>query len=298
MEKMVRSPRPAHLGVSALDDAPAASPPDDAVKERNNSQSIQRAFALLRVVAEAGPDGLILSEAARLTKMHVATAHRLLGALVRERAVSFDPYSRLYYVGYDFLRRAEATYDQRVKRHFRPLLERLAVITEDLVFLTVRRDLSALTIDFVHGGFPNRPSTLAIGSRRPLGIGAGSIVLLASQSQRQLMATIDENEDRYSRYGNITPKQIMALVRSFRRNGFMLHHGTVLPDTSSVAIPLYDERGSVAAAVSVNADTERLGPERIDFVVCAMKAEADAVGPLPIEPINNGQSPRVSSGII
>lgn len=270
---------------------------DDTGKERNSSQSIQRAFALLRVVAEAGPDGLNLSEAAKLTKIHVATAHRLLQALVHERAVSFDPYSRLYYVGYDFLRRAEATYDQRVKGHFRPMLERLAAITDDKVFIMVRRDLSALCIDSVQGEFPNRPSTLAVGSRRPLGIGAGSIVLLAALPQRQLLATIDANEERYSRYGQTTPKQIMALVRSYRRDGFVQHFGTVMANTCGIAIPLYDERGQIAAAVSVNADAERLGPERAELVVRAMKTEATTTGPLPYVPANtNGSRPPVSGG--
>jgi len=246
----------------------------------SGAQGIQRVFRLLRTVADAGPNGIRLTQIASRSGLHVATVHRLLRALVDERAVNFDPYARVYHIGYDFLRRAEDARDQRLKAHFAPMLQRLADTTNDVVSLYVRQGLDALCIDAISG--PNAaPMPLGTGARRPLGIGAGTIVLLAALPARELEYVLDSNEDRYHRYGGITVKQIRGMLRTYWNNGYAFHPGYVLHGVSGLGIALHGERGEVLAGVAVSAPDERLMPDARAELARIMRVEAAQVGLFP-----------------
>jgi len=244
-------------------------------------QSIERAFALLRAVAAAGPQGAKLTEIAEQAGLHVASVHRLLGALAHERAVSFDPYSRVYHIGYDFLQRAEDATDLRLNAHFGAMVKTLAEQTGDVVYLYTRHGLDVFCIDCARGSYPTRPLTLGTGGRRPLGIGAGSLVLLGSLPAREMGLTIDANHERYARYTRITVPLIREMLRGYWQDGYVFHKGYVQRGVSGLSIPLRNELGEVVAAVSVTAEEERLEPERRMEVVRLMRSEASRAGLFP-----------------
>src|ERR1700738_3550397 len=126
-----------------------------AIEERDHSsQSVRRIFLLLRVIASEGGSGLRLTEISSRSRLHLATTHRLLRALASERAVVYDPYSRLYHIGHDFLQQEDETLDQRVTNHFRPAVQRVAELTQDTVFLSTRHGMDALYIYSARGQFP------------------------------------------------------------------------------------------------------------------------------------------------
>lgn len=226
----------------------------------HSSQSVRRIFLLLRVIASEGGSGLRLTEISNRAQLHLATTHRLLRALALERAVVYDPYSRLYHIGHDFLQQEEETLDQRVKNHFKVALQRIAEITHDTVFLLTRHGMDALYIHSVRGHFPAGTLPLDIGGRRPLGVGAGSLVLLASLPAKDLARTIDANEERYLRYGT-TAQKVKAMLRAYRRDSYAFASDTVVRGLSAVGVPLHDEQGGIVGAISVLSASERLATE-------------------------------------
>ena len=256
------------------------APREDAFDAKDVSpafQGIRRTFALLRVVASAGGRGMRLTEIATRSQLHVATAHRLLRGLVLERAVVYDPFSLEYHIGHDFLEHEDDTLDQRVKAHFHSVVDRLADLTEDSVFLGTRHGLDALYIDNKLGRFPSK-SPINVGGRRPLGIGAGSLVLLAALPAREIGRVIDANEQRYPRYAGATERKVRAMLRAYRRDGYAFDGDSVLKGLSVIGVPLYDNQGKVIAAVSIMTNSERLLPNRQLQIVRWMRTEAARVG--------------------
>jgi len=65
------------------------------------TQSLERAIALLRMVAAGSPDGARLTDLMAGTGLSKATVHRLLAALAREGLVEQDAASRRYFLGPD-----------------------------------------------------------------------------------------------------------------------------------------------------------------------------------------------------
>ena len=71
---------------------------------------------------------------------------------------------------------------QDVSGTARPSLQRLAQKTGDTAFASILEGTAAICVAREVGDFPIRTLTLSVGDRRPLGVGAGSLALLASLS--------------------------------------------------------------------------------------------------------------------
>lgn len=250
-------------------------PPTEA--SDHSSQTVGRIFSVLRVIAAESGAGLRLTEISNRTQLHLATAHRLLRALALERAVVYDPFSHLYHIGHDFLQQQDETLDQRVKNHFKPVLHRVSELTGDTVFLLTRHGLDALYIYSVHGLYPSGPLPLDIGGRRPLGVGAGSLVLLASSTAKELARTVDANEERYLRYST-TAQKVKSMLRAYRRDSYAFTSDTVVRGLSAVGVPLHDDQGAIVAAISVLSTTERLSTEQQHQTVRCIRSEVARMG--------------------
>lgn len=244
----------------------------------NGSQSIHRAFSLLRLVASARSAGIRLAEVAIATGLHVATAHRLLGAMQRERFVTFDPYSRLYHIGHEFLALGEGSRESRIRDHYRPVLAFIADATEDSVYLSTLSGNDAVCIDRAEGRFPIRTITLDIGARRPLGVGGGSLALLAALPNQRIETALVANQSRYAQYNGMTAGEVRTLVRTCQRRGFAFNDGRVIEGVSAVGLPVLAEDGGPLAAISVAAIKQRMGPARRRQIAEMIRRQIDATG--------------------
>src|SRR5262249_42027918 len=124
-----------------------------------------------------------LGELAVMTGLHRATVHRILAALSREHLLEQDEYHR-YHAGIDLWVLGEAAARRFDVQEFgRPALERIAAETQDTAYLSVRNGSHAVCVGRSEGAFPIRTLSLNVGDRRPLGVGSGSLVLLAFLSE-------------------------------------------------------------------------------------------------------------------
>lgn len=280
------APQPAARANKTPDSTADLAAPRSALaglKKANDSQSIHRAFSLLRTVAQSRSEGIRLTDIAEAADLHVATAHRLLAALVRERFVTLDPYTRLYYVGSELLLMAEGAREYRIKRHFRDVLAKLARDTEDTVYLSTPSGNDAVCIDRVEGQYPIRTLTLDIGARRPLGIGGGSLALLAWLPTERVESVLEACAERYRQYKDMSDDEVRMLVRATRRQGFSFNAGRIIDGVCAVGVPVLDGDGRPIASISVAAIAPRMTPKRRRFVAEAIKVAIAGAG-LPPAP--------------
>ncbi len=226
------------------------------------AQSIHRALALLRQVAKYNQQGANLSKLARKADLHVATAHRILSVLVSEGLVTHDPVTKLYHLGLELYHLGHAARQYTVRDTFRGAIERIANLTHDTVFLLIRSGNDALCIDTVQGEYPVRTIVVDVGARRPLGIGAGSLSLIAFLPEEQFEEVVTVNAPRYPRYKNLTADEIRAMAAEGRQAGYVLSDGLFHEDAVSVGVPIFDFEGNITAAITVSAIRSRMGPRR------------------------------------
>ena len=161
--------------------------------------SVQKVCALLRALAGGPPQRL--SELSATTGLNKVTALRILNILAREGFVVRAPDGRGYEPGPEIVALGASTgLSHDVREVARPSLVRLADLSEDTVLLSIRSGVEAVCLDREIGAFPIRANYLDIGSRRPLGIGAGSLALLVRLPDPEIDAILGVLADRLAAY--------------------------------------------------------------------------------------------------
>lgn len=203
----------------------------------------------------------------------------MLQALVEEELLAKDPATRAYRPGpllYELGLAASPRLDLR--KLCQPNLQRLAEATGDTAYLTIRSGDDALCLDRCEGSFPIKALPLEIGNRRPLGVGAGALAVIAALPLPEGEAAIAANAARYQRY-RLTAERVTGELEAARRRGYAVTTGRFVARYRGVAVPFGG--GEVpAASLCIVAISERLKPERLDRVVTLLTREAGAIAAL------------------
>ena len=234
---------------------------------KGGAQSVARALALLRAVAEHNRQGARLSPLARKVGLHVATARRLLQVMAEEGVVTYDPVTKLYHLGLELFRLGNQAQQYAIRNRFHPALAKIAEETQDTVFLLIRLGNDVLCADMIQGEYPIRTILVNVGSRCPLGIGAGSLALIAFSGADDFDRVVRANGPRYSQFQGLTEKEIRAMAKKALREGYVLSDGLFHKDAVSVGVPVFDAEGKVICAVTVSAIRSRMKPKRRKSIV-------------------------------
>ena len=236
------------------------------------AQSITRAAEVLRLVGNSRNRGCTLTDVSQGAGLHLATAGRILTALVREGMLLRNPKTKKYYISYELYLLCSKSYLPRLKEELHDTLVRVAEMSEDTVYLIVPEGYDALCLDRVEGTYPIRTLTFDIGDRRPLGVGAGALALLASYPPDRVEEIIRANDAKYISHNNRAMDDVRGFVAETKENGFALSIGNVNPGATSVALPLLGPDGEALAAVAIAAVNERMQPDRLNKLVELLKS--------------------------
>ena len=228
---------------------------------------LKRAMALLRVLATAGPRGWPLSRLALALGLAPSTVHRLLAQLVSEGAVRQIEDTRFYALGqvvFELGLAAEQQFDLRSA--CRPTVERLALEAGDTVYVVIRSGDEAVCIERHEGPSPIRVLTLQIGSRRPLGLGAGGLAILAALPDEERTAILNRLAPRIVSEHGVDEKILRDSTAAARRLGYSLIRNRITPGVTAIGLPFFDSLGRVLGAVSIAAINARMTPGHVSVL--------------------------------
>ncbi len=243
-------------------------------------QSLRRAFSILRVVSKNNDRGIRLSAICAEVGLKTTTTHRLLGSLVGEEMVTYNPFSKCYHLGFQLYQLGHVAYQYFILQHCHEAMERIAGETTDTVFLSIRSGAGAICLKRMEGAYPVRTLTIDEGSRRPLGIGASSLAILAHLPDDEIDDLIKFNKKSYADYHQ-TEADVRRLIRLTRRLGYVLYDRILTDDVIAVALPILDHGGKAVAAISVAAIPPRMNSKRVEKIAKLMKSEIGTVSILP-----------------
>lgn len=237
--------------------------------------SVQKACRILRSLTE--PRVSRLSEVANQAGLNKVTTLRILEVLTREGFVRRDEATKTYSLGSEVAILAAAMRDRDdLRSRARPSLVRLAALTEDSVLLSVRSGTESVCVDREVGSFPIRANYLDIGSRRPLGVGAGSMALLAWRPDAEIEALLPIIEQRLTQYPKVSRKWIEDEIQKSRDRGYTLFLNMLVDRMGAVGVPVIGPEGKPIAALAIAALSDRIS-SRLELMVEALKREAEIV---------------------
>jgi DNA-binding IclR family transcriptional regulator len=258
-----------YKGVSILDALNLPQKPD-----HGGAQSILRAASLLREVGIGRSVGL--ADLASATGLSKPTVRRMLLALMNVGLIEQSPLTKHYKLGveaYLLGQLAEPPYN--IHDLARDGVSRLAVLSGDAAFLSIRQGQSTLCLHREEGKYPIRTHVLNVGDRHLMSMGAASLAILASLPKGEANTIINGNAEKITaRLPNFDMGVIHTLADQARQQGWALNPGLVFPGSWAIAAVVRDPEGRALGAITIAAIEARLGEDRQKELAVPLMKEA------------------------
>jgi DNA-binding IclR family transcriptional regulator len=241
--------------------------------QASSTNAPQKVCRILKILSN--PESLRLADIAAGAELSPPTTLRILETLIEEGFVRRDPaHAKRYLLGDQALLLGMAMQGRdHIRDRARPALVRLAALTGDTALLSTRHGIEAVCVDREFGSFPIRANYLDIGSRRPLGAGAGSLALLAWLPAEECETVIELVKPRLAtRYPRLSMQRLREEVQRARENGYALLLEVVVEQMGGVSVPIFGADGRVVAAISIAAMSDRI-TSRLPLIVKALQEE-------------------------
>lgn len=253
---------------------PGSEPAQDVAPETGGAQAVGRALSLLSLVGRGGAEGMGLAELSQTAGLARPTARRLLLALGAARLVDQDRQTRRYHLGPEAFLLGHFAEDRHgMPVQTREAMLRLARESGDTVLLTVPQDDHTLCLERIEGAYPVRTHALMRGDRKPAGVGAGALALLAALPDAEARILTQRARPEIEAINAALYTNIDQEVVQARQLGYALNPGRVVPGSWGLGMAFLWPDGRPAGAISLAAIEDRMRPERRPMLIAALRRE-------------------------
>jgi len=229
--------------------------------EDGQANRLNAAGRLLAVLDAFGPQqrALSLSEIARRAGLSLSTAHRLVCELASWGALERGPGGR-YSIGLRLLELAALSpRGLGLREAAFPVLDELHHRTRGNVHLGVRDGIEVVYVETITA-CATHPTNGKMGDRWPMHATGTGLVLLAFADRELQEEALRGPLVRFTPLTVTDRGQLRRELAQVRQAGHIVARGRITEPDLVVAVPVYDQFGGVAAAISVVVETERARP--------------------------------------
>ncbi len=230
----------------------------------NTVQSIDRVIDILEALAEEkGVCGL--TTLSHKTGLHKSTVHRLLNTLLQRGYIEKEPGNDNYQLGMKLLFLGSAILDRMdIRRIAKPFLEEISKLTREVVHLAILDNGETVYIDKVEGTDSSIRMYSQIGKRGPVHCTGVGKVLLSGLDNSEVDGILKEKGMSQYTENTITDiNEFKAHLEEVRQKGYALDEREHEEGIRCIAVPIYDLKGKIIAAISVSGPVMRFTKERV-----------------------------------
>jgi len=211
------------------------------------------------------PEPVGVRELGRILDMPVASTHRVLQALKRERLVTQVGERGLYASGERLGQLANNLFRAHdLVPRARPFLLQMAEETGESVVVMVAEGHEVVRVASAEGSHMLRV-VFSAGWRGPLYRGASGKLLLAHRSEETVKAVIAEGVKAAPALRLTNAQQLLSELPAIRRRGYSISHGERHEGLSSIAAPIMGPDRQLLAAIALYGPTPRIALRRGDL---------------------------------
>jgi DNA-binding IclR family transcriptional regulator len=242
------------------------------------AQAVHRAAVLLRVIGRS-PQGASIADLVEASGLTRPTVYRLASSLTEEGLVDRDPETGLWHLGPEiYIMGAVVARRFPIEEIARPSLQRLASITGESAFLSMRRGNETVCLVREDGSFPVRSFVLYEGVRFPLGVASAGLAIMAYLSdveRDELLSRFDLSDSDLGR--THTPESVRSNIEATRRTGYAVNPGLIVEGSWGMGAAIFNRAGEPAWALSLTGIEPRFRPERQPELGRLLLAEAHRI---------------------
>jgi IclR family KDG regulon transcriptional repressor len=206
-----------------------------------------------------------LSEISQDLNYPVSSALALLRSVQAMGYLNFDFETKTYFPTLSFAMLGHWMHDRLFEGGaMAQMVEHLAAITQETVFLGVQNGLQSQHIHIVHNSQSSLRYIPPVGTLRPLLRSAVGRVLLSQQPKQAVLRIVEKINSLGADDGRIyDPKVVLAELEQVRADGYAFSSGVFADGAAIVSVALPVRPGEVAMAVSVGGPSTRVTPESV-----------------------------------
>lgn len=227
----------------------------------------------VRIVEAFGPGdtALTVTEIARRSGLHIATASRLVEELSSFGWLQRDE-DRKVRIGvrmWEVVSRASPTLSLREAAM--PVMEDLHAIVDQHIQLGVMEGDEVLFVERLTapGAVVNYTR---VAGRLPLHASSSGLLLLAYAPPAQQERIISRPLEVFTEQTIASPSQLRSALAEVRRQGYAFLAGHIHPDATGVAVPVRDPAGKVVAALAIIVPNDDVARSRVAVLQAASRA--------------------------
>lgn len=232
----------------------------------------------VRIVEAFGPGdtALTITEIARRSGLHIATASRLVDELGRFGWLQRDEDRRVR-IGvrmWEVVSRASPTLSLREAAM--PVMEDLHAIVGQHIQLGVMEGDEVLFVERLTA--PGSVINITrVAGRLPLHASSSGLLLLAYAPSAQQERILGQPLEVFTEKTISTPSQLRGALAEVRRQGYAFLPGHIHPDATGIAVPVKDPAGRVVAALAIVVPNDADARSRIAVLQAASAAVSRAM---------------------
>ncbi|CAN5757928.1 MAG: IclR family transcriptional regulator [Euzebyales bacterium] len=240
-------------------------------------ESVDNALRLLLSLLDQ--QSMTVSDASGMLGVAPSTAHRLLAMLQYRGFVDQDTVTKRYRSGPVLLKLGlTAVRQMDLRRHARPILERLSKEIAETVNLVVLQGADVLFVDCVES-----PRIIRVSSRTgvllPAHCTAGGKALLADLSRDEFRGLYpDAKLSKMTAHSLTRRSRLQQELEEIRARGYATNFGESESGLSAVAVAVRDGQGRPLGALAASAPNPRLADERVEEIAKALLQGAKDIG--------------------
>ncbi|MFI7033736.1 IclR family transcriptional regulator [Microbispora rosea] len=225
-------------------------------------------------------DKLRVADVSRMLGVARSTAHRLLRVLVAHGFASQDELSKAYVVGPSLLRVAVSiSRGLDLTRAAAPVMAELVTELGETIHLAVLQGSEVFFLKSIE-----TPKSLRVGARdgdlRPAYATATGRILLSELSDEELQTHLPSVLSPLTRKTVTDREELTSVLATARRLGYAWSLGESEEDVASVAVPVRNASGRIAAALAAAAPPSRLGEEDVASIAAKLTSGATRISSL------------------
>lgn len=240
-------------------------------REKSNYtiQSVSHALDVLEQLGRRG-DEIGVTELSKRLKLHKNNVFRLLATLEARSYVEQNKATENYRLGLKCMQLGQAYVRQIGFLHQAQVaLHKLAEQSQESSFVSMRRGMEILPLDFVESKNPVRVASF-LGGTLPLHCTAPGKVHLAFDSEEELRVGLPEKLTRYTDQTIIDRSILLKEVDHITRQGYAVENGEFIEDLRCIAVPVRDHTRSLVGCIAVAGPGHRLTPEKLERDIVAL----------------------------
>jgi DNA-binding IclR family transcriptional regulator len=244
------------------------------MQHRQGVQSLARAFELLELIASHHEASLSQTAIQAISGLDRTTVHRMLSFLAsKQYIVQTETPASCWRLGLRAMGMGlQALAQPPVVERLKPIMKTLARHSEDNVFLICRMGDMSFTLHLEQGRLAIPSYTMLVGTTRLLGLGTGSMALLAALPDELLNSHLLRHQSTYSAH-HFSPLKIQRAIQRTRKLGYTLASD---PEVSGAGVA-FDLEGLGLVGLSILSSRPRMPVLRRHAMAQLILAETAAL---------------------